>query len=50
MNYVQNNHEVWGKCPRCGYEYDRRVWGGDCPRCLGRIATNIKEGRKNGTE
>ena len=20
------NHEIWAKCPVCGYEYDRRKW------------------------
>jgi len=46
MNYIQNNHEVWLKCPRCGYEYDIRVWGGDCPRCLSRQIKEIKYGAK----
>lgn len=44
MNYIQNNHEVWATCPRCGYEYDRRVWGGDCPRRLSRQIKEIKDG------
>lgn len=28
-----NNHEIWCKCPKCGQEYDQRLYGIICPKC-----------------
>lgn len=30
---MNNNHEIWRKCPQCGEYYDARVEGWDCPKC-----------------
>ena len=38
------NHEIWAKCPVCGYEYDRRVWGDTCPECARRTVERIRKG------
>ncbi|MBQ6083009.1 MAG: hypothetical protein IJK92_01470 [Bacteroidales bacterium] len=45
MAYITNNHEVWAVCPDCGTEYDRRVWGSECPECARRKMSNIKNSR-----
>ena len=50
MAYITNNHEVWAICPECGTEYDRRVWGSECPNCAPRLIKNsIEEGLRHGT-
>lgn len=41
---VTCNHEIWAKCPTCGYEYDRRVWGDTCPKCARRTMDIIRKG------
>lgn len=28
-----NNHEIWYVCPACGKEFDRRLFGNECPAC-----------------
>ena len=38
------NHEIWAKCPVCGTEYDRRVWGDTCPECARETIKRIKNG------
>ena len=38
------NHEIWAKCPVCGTEYDRRVWGDTCPKCARETIKRIKNG------
>lgn len=38
------NHEIWAKCPTCGYEYDRRVLGDTCPKCARRTMDIIRKG------
>ena len=44
MDGVNLNHEIWAKCPVCGYEYDRRVWGDTCPECARETIKRIKNG------
>lgn len=38
------NHEIWAKCPVCGTEYDRRVWGDTCPKCARETMDRIRNG------
>lgn len=47
---ITNNHEVWATCPVCGCEYDRRVWGSECPRCAHGEFKNIRNNAKNGLD
>lgn len=44
MEGVNLNHEIWAKCPVCGTEYDRRVWGDTCPKCARETIKRIKNG------
>lgn len=30
--WMENNHEIWFTCPKCGYEYDLRK-DDFCPIC-----------------
>jgi len=48
MTRITNNHEIWATCPVCGYEYDRRVWGFECPRCASREFKNTRNNAENG--
>ena len=45
MAIVKQNHEIWAVCPKCGCEYDRRVWGDTCPKCARRTMDEIKDAR-----
>lgn len=37
MRPVEGSHEIWHICLSCGFEFDRRMHGDDCPDC----GTNI---------
>ena len=48
MPIITNNHEVWATCPVCGQDYDRRVWGNECPECARRKRKNARNNAENG--